>query len=110
MLVEVLGHAEWIMFALVLANQAGAPFAAPRRSRWERWLRTGDVNIGVAVAGATGASLCADLGWYTVGRWRGHRALRRSGASRGTRVRSTTPSALLAHDRVFQLGARFCPS
>jgi membrane protein DedA with SNARE-associated domain len=112
MLAEVLGHAEWIMFALVLANQAGVPvFAAPALLAVGALAWTGDVNVGVAVAGAMGASLCADLGWYTVGRWRGHWALAAlERLSRGTRALVDDAQRLfLAHDRAFQLGARFLP-
>jgi membrane protein DedA with SNARE-associated domain len=60
---------------------------------------------------AVGASLCADLAWYSVGRRRGRwalAALRRF--SRGTRVFIADAERLFrAHDRAFQLGARFLP-
>jgi membrane protein DedA with SNARE-associated domain len=105
-------HAEWIVFALILANQAGIPvFAAPALLAVGALTWTGDVNVGVALAGAMGASLCADLGWFTVGRWRGHwalAALRR--LSRATRAFVDDAQRLfVAHDRAFQLGARFLP-
>ena len=112
MLAGVLDHVEWIMFALVFANQAGVPvFAAPALLAVGALAWTGDVNVGVAVAGAMGASLCADLGWYTVGRWRGHSALAAlERFSRGTRALVDDAQRLfLAHDRAFQLGARFLP-
>jgi membrane protein DedA with SNARE-associated domain len=112
MLAAVLDHTEWIMFALVLANQAGVPvFAAPALLAVGALAWTGDVNVGVVVTGAMGASLCADLGWYTVGRWRGHWALAAlERLSRGTRALVDDAQRLfLAHDRAFQLGARFLP-
>jgi membrane protein DedA with SNARE-associated domain len=112
MLAGLLDHAEWIVFALILANQAGVPvFAAPALLAVGALAWTGDVNVGVAVTGAMGASLCADLGWYTVGRWRGHSALAAlARLSRGTRAFVDDAQRLfLAHDRVFQLGARFLP-
>ena len=112
MLAGVLDHAEWIVFALILANQAGVPvFAAPALLAMGTLAWPGDVNVGVVLAGATGASLCADFGWYTVGRWRGHWALAALGRlSRGTRAFVDDAQRLfLAHDRAFQLGARFLP-
>jgi membrane protein DedA with SNARE-associated domain len=108
----MLDHAEWIVFALILANQAGVPvFAAPALLAVGALAWTGDVNVGLALAGAMGASLCADLGWYAVGRWRGHWALAALGRlSRGTRAFVGDAQRLfVAHDRAFQLGARFLP-
>jgi len=108
----MLDHAEWIVFALILANQAGIPvFAAPALLAVGALVWTGDVNVGVALAGAMGASVCADLGWYTVGRWRGHWALAALGRlSRGTRTFVDDAQRLfVAHDRAFQFGARFLP-
>src|SRR5262247_1066207 len=105
-------HAEWIVFALILANQAGIPvFAAPALLAVGALAWTGDVNVAIAITGAMGASLCADLGWYTVGRWRGHWALAALGRlSRGTGTLVDDAQRLfLAHDRAFQLGARFLP-
>jgi membrane protein DedA with SNARE-associated domain len=108
----MLDHAEWIVFALILANQAGIPvFAAPALLAVGALVWTGDVNVGVALAGTMAASLSADLGWYTVGRCRGHWALATLGRlSRGTRKFVDDAKRLfLAHDRAFQLGARFLP-
>jgi len=108
----MLDHAEWIVFALILANQAGIPvFAAPALLAVGALVWTGDVNVGVALAGAMAASLSADLGWYTVGRCRGRWALAALGRlSRGTRKFVDDAQRLfLAHDRAFQLGARFLP-
>jgi len=105
-------HAQWILFGLILANQAGVPvFAAPALLGVGALVWTGDVNVGVALAAAVGASLCADLGWYSVGRWRGHWAL--AGLKRLSRGASVfvddVQRLFLAHDRAFKLGARFLP-
>src|SRR5262245_42507217 len=112
MLAGLLDHAEWIVFALILANQAGIPvFAAPALLAVGALAWTGDVNVAIAIAGAMGASLCADLGWYTVGRWHGHwalAALGRLSRETGTLV-DDAQRLFLAHDRAFQLGARFLP-
>jgi membrane protein DedA with SNARE-associated domain len=110
--VGMLDYAQWVVFALILANQAGVPvFAAPALLGVGALAWTGDVNVGIALSGAVAASLGADLGWYSVGRWRGHRALaalRR--LSRGTRgFVDDAQRFFLAHDRAFQLGARFLP-
>jgi membrane protein DedA with SNARE-associated domain len=110
--VGILEHAQWLVFALILANQAGVPvFAAPALLGVGALAWTGDINVGVAVTGAVAASLCADLGWYCVGRWRGDRALavlgRLSGGRRG--LIDDAQRVFLAHDRAFQLGARFLP-
>jgi membrane protein DedA with SNARE-associated domain len=112
MFTGMLDHAQWVVFALILANQAGVPvFAAPALLGVGALAWTGDVNVGIAVTGAVAASLCADLGWYSVGRWRGHgalAALRR--LSRGTRgIVDDAQRLFVAHDRAFQLGARFLP-
>src|SRR5262245_21736627 len=112
MLAGLLDHAEWIVFALIFANQAGIPvFAAPALLAVGALAWTGDMNVAIAIAGATAASLCADLGWYTVGSWRGHWALAALGRlSRGTRAFVDDAQRLfLAHDRAFQFGARFLP-
>jgi membrane protein DedA with SNARE-associated domain len=110
--VGMLDYAQCVVFALILANQAGVPvFAAPALLGVGALAWTGDVNVGIALSGAVAASLGADLGWYSVGRWRGHRALaalRR--LSRGTRgFVDDAQRFFLAHDRAFQLGARFLP-
>ena len=112
MLAGLVDHAQWIVFALILANQAGVPvFAAPALLGVGALVWTGDANVVVAVTAAVGASLCADLGWYSVGRWRSHwalAALRR--LSRGTGEFVDDAQRLFrAHDRAFQLGARFLP-
>ena len=59
----MLNHAEWIVFALILANHAGIPlFAAPALLAFGALVSTGDVNVGIALAGAMAASLSAETG------------------------------------------------
>ena len=112
MLAGVMEHAQWIAFGLILANQAGVPvFAAPALLGVGALVWTGELNVALALATAVGASLCADLGWYSVGRWRGPWALAAlKRLSRGTsRFIDDAQRLFLAHDRAFQLGARFLP-
>jgi membrane protein DedA with SNARE-associated domain len=108
----MLEQVQWVVFAVILANQAGVPvFAAPALLAVGAVAWTGDVNAGMALAGAVAASLCADVAWYTVGRWRGQwavAALKR--LSRGSRgLVDDAQRLFLAHDRAVQLGARFLP-
>ena len=66
------GHLEWVLFGWVLANQGGVPLpVVPVLLAAGALAATGRVSIVETVAVAVGASLCADLGWYGVGRWRG---------------------------------------
>lgn len=103
---------QWLVCGLVFANQAGVPvFAAPALLGVGALLRTGDANVIVAVGGAVGASLCADLGWYSVGRWRGPWALAALGRlSRRTNLFvDDARRFFLAHDRACRLAVRFLP-
>lgn len=76
MVTGLLHHAQWAVFALILANQAGVPvFAAPALLGVGALAWIGDVNVGLVVIAAVAASLCADLIWYSVGRRRGPWAL-----------------------------------
>src|SRR5215475_7206505 len=112
MLTELLEHAEWVVFALILANQAGLPvFAAPALLGLGAMAAAASGNIVVMLPGAVGAALGADLIWYGLGRWRGGWAL-------GALGRLSRPTSgfvdhaqrlFLSHERAFQLGARFLP-
>jgi membrane protein DedA with SNARE-associated domain len=112
MLGEVLDHAEWIVFALVLANQAGVPvFAAPALLGVGALAVSGDVSVVSAATVAIGAALGADLAWYGLGRRRGGWALgafRRFPGRTGAFV-DHAQRLFLAYDRTFQMGARFLP-
>ena len=65
MLAGVLDHAQWVVLALILANQAGVPgFAVPALLGVGALAWTGGVNVGVAVVHALeypvgGATHCA---------------------------------------------------
>jgi membrane protein DedA with SNARE-associated domain len=112
MLAEILEHAGWIVFVLVLANQAGLPvFAAPALLGVGALAASGGTNVVIAATVAVGAALCADLLWYSLGWWRGIwtlAALRR--VSHGMSVVLNDAQRLfVAYDRAFQFGARFLP-
>jgi membrane protein DedA with SNARE-associated domain len=105
-------NGEWVLFFWVLANQAGVPIPAAPSLLAAGALASGSgPRFGLVLAIAVGAALCADLVWYTLGRWRGARAvstlfrlLRRPPASvdRVERV-------FLAHQRRFMWSGRFLP-
>ena len=112
MLAEILEHAGWIVFVLVLANQAGLPvFAAPALFGVGALAARGDANVVIGATVAVGAALCADLLWYSLGWWRGIwtlAALQRVSHSIGV-VLDDAQRLFVAYDRAFQLGARFLP-
>src|SRR6266849_3178332 len=69
-------YASWILFAWILANQGGVPVpVVPALLGAGALAGSGHLSIAVILAVAVGATLCADLGWYSLGRWRGARAL-----------------------------------
>lgn len=112
MLAGMLDNAEWVVLALILANQAGVPvFAAPALLGVGALAWNGDVNVAVALIGAVGAALCADLVWYGLGRWRGTWVLAvfRRLSPRTAVFVDDAQRLFLSHDRAFQLGARFLP-
>jgi membrane protein DedA with SNARE-associated domain len=112
MLTEIPDQAGWIVFVLVLANQAGVPvFAAPALLGVGVLAADGDPSVGVAVTVAVAAALCADLAWYGLGRWRGSWALAALGRLSGRTglFMDEARRLFLAHDRAAQLGARFLP-
>lgn len=112
MLAEVLNHVEWVVFVLIFANQAGIPvFATPALIGVGALAASGRVDVGVTATLAIAATLCADLGWYALGRWRGSWALAalRRVSRRTSGFVVDAERLFLAHDRAFQLGARFLP-
>lgn len=112
MLAEILNHAEWVVFVLIFANQAGLPvFAAPALIGVGALAASGHVDVGVTATVAVAATLCADLTWYGLGRWRGPWALAavRRFSRRTSVLVDDAERLFLAHDRAFQLGARFLP-
>jgi membrane protein DedA with SNARE-associated domain len=112
MLAEILNHAEWVVFVVIFANQAGLPvFAAPALIGVGALAANGHVDVGVTATVAVAATLCADLAWYGLGRWRGPWALAavRRFSRRTSMFVDDAERLFLAHDRAFQLGARFLP-
>jgi len=104
--------AEWALFVWVLANQGGVPIPVmPALVGAGALAGSGSLSVVVTLAVSVAAALCADLTWYLLGRWRGSRALDLL-TRRVPRARTHVQYAshlLLAHERVFQLGARFLP-
>jgi membrane protein DedA with SNARE-associated domain/rhodanese-related sulfurtransferase len=105
-------YASWILFAWILANQGGVPVpVVPALLGAGALAGSGRLSIAVILAVAVAATLCADLGWYSLGRWRGARALdvlRRVSPRAGKCVRHAE-HAFVGHARTFQLVARFLP-
>ena len=109
---EILNHVEWVVLVLIFANQAGVPvFATPALIGAGALAASGRVDVGVTVTLAVAATLCADLAWYALGRWRGSWALAalRRVSRRTSGFVGGAERLFVAHDRAFQLGARFLP-
>src|SRR5262245_48178548 len=76
MLEPIVRNAEWLLVVGVLANQAGVPLpVTPWLLAAGALAAQGHMSLIGLVAGGVGAALCADLGWYGLGRWRGTQAL-----------------------------------
>ena len=108
----IAAHAQWALFVWVLANQGGAPIPVSVALLGAGALAgSGSLSVAVTLAVSVAAALCADLTWYLLGRWRGSRAidlLTRLVPKARTYVQCAS-LLLLAHERVFQLIARFFP-
>lgn len=100
------------LFVWVLANQGGVPIPVGVALLGAGALAgSGGLSVGVTLAVSVVAALCADLTWYLLGRWRGSRAielLARLVPKARTHVQCAS-HLLFAHERAFQLGARFLP-
>jgi membrane protein DedA with SNARE-associated domain len=100
------------LFVWVLANQGGVPIPVGVALLGAGALAgSGGLSVGVILAVSVVAALCADLTWYLLGRWRGSRAielLARLVPKARTHVQCAS-HLLFAHERAFQLGARFLP-
>ncbi len=112
MLDPIVRNAEWLLFLGVLANQAGVPVpATPWLLAAGALAASGQVSLVALVAGGAGAALCADLGWYGLGRWRGAAAL--AGLLRALRQPPATVDRVVRVFRTHRLGfvwaARFLP-
>ena len=111
----IAAHAHWAELALfvwVLANQGGMPIpVVPVLLGAGALAGRGSLSVVVTLAVSVAAALCADLTWYLLGRWRGSQALdllTRLVPNARTHVQCAS-DLLFAHERVFQLGARFFP-
>ena len=109
---SIVRNAEWLLFAGVLANQAGVPVpVAPWLLAAGMLVASGHLSPVVVVAGAVVASLGADLVWYGLGRWRGEQAL--TGLLRLMRQPPATVGRVTRVFRGHQIGfmwsARFLP-
>ena len=108
----MLDHLEWLLFAWVLANQAGLPVpVVPALLGAGAVAGSARLSLSRIIVVAMGASLSADLMWYGLGRWRGALVLR-------ILTRFAPPARLLirrarrvflAHVSAFRFGARFLP-
>ena len=111
----IAAHVHWAELALfvwILANQGGVPIpAVPALLGAGALAGSGGLSAVVILAVSVAATLCADLTWYLLGRWRGSQALdllTRLVPKARTHVECAS-HFLLAHERMFQLGARFLP-
>src|SRR6185503_3647195 len=69
-------HGAAVLFAAVFVEQMGVPLpAAPWLLAAGALAATGKINWLVAITAATFASVLADLFWFYLGRYRGHRVL-----------------------------------
>jgi membrane protein DedA with SNARE-associated domain len=104
-------HVAWALFLWVLGNQAGAPVPVGPALLAAGALAHSNFDLMTTVTVVVGAALCADLAWYSVGRWRGAQVLGRLRLRfewLSTRIdRATNLST--AHEVVFLVGARFLP-
>ncbi|HKA62496.1 MAG TPA: rhodanese-like domain-containing protein [Methylomirabilota bacterium] len=105
-------HAEWVLFGWVLANQGGVPLpAVPVLLAAGALGARGRMSVVEVVALTVVASLCADVGWYGLGRWRGAGVLTLLGrlAPRAGAFVRRAQDGFLAHGALFHTSARFLP-
>jgi membrane protein DedA with SNARE-associated domain/rhodanese-related sulfurtransferase len=108
----ILDHVEWVLFGWVLANQSGVPVpVVPGLLAAGALAASGQVSIVEIFTVAVVATLCADLGWYGLGRWRGAGVLALLGrlSPRAKALVRRAQDGFLAHAAKFQVTARFLP-
>lgn len=108
----ILDHVEWVLFGWVLANQGGVPVpVVPGLMAAGALAASGRLSVVGALAIAVAATLCADLGWYAMGRWRGMGVLALVGRllPRARALVRRAQDGFVAHAVRFQLSARFLP-
>lgn len=101
-----------VLFAWVLANQAGVPVpVAPWLLAAGALASTGGLSFPLVLASAVGAAFSADLLWYGLGRWRGTQAL--TACVRLLRLPRASVDQVehvfRTHQRRFVWSARFLP-
>ena len=108
----VLAHAQWLLFAWVVGNQAGVPLTVvPALLGAGALAGNGRRSLAATIAITVVASVGADLSWYALGRWWGPRLLSVFGqdpSGSGTLVQRAG-QACVSHLGAFQLSARFLP-
>ena len=103
-------HAPVILFLWVLGNQAGVPLPVVPAILAVGALARGPDDFAAILTVVVGAAVCADLVWYTVGRWRGRRVLTWFGRFRSARRAMDRMAKLSPVRRALVLvGARFLP-
>jgi membrane protein DedA with SNARE-associated domain/rhodanese-related sulfurtransferase len=105
-------YASCILFAWILANQGGVPVpVVPALLAAGALAGDGRLSIAAILTVSVGATLCADLAWYSLGRWRGARALDVLGriSPRAGKYVRHAQHVFIGHARMFQFGARFLP-
>jgi len=105
-------HAGWVLFVWVFANQGGVPVpVVPSLVAAGALAGRGGPSWAVMLVAAGTAAIGADMVWYSVGRWRGARAL--SVLCRLLHRPSTCAEhvehAFRAHEVGFQFWAKFLP-
>jgi membrane protein DedA with SNARE-associated domain len=108
----IVENAGWVLFTWIFVNQAGLPVpAAPALLGVGMLAESGRLSVTTTVALAVAATLCADLVWYGLGRWRGAEILGSIARLSPTARRSVQrgQSFFLDHQRAFRCGARFLP-
>jgi membrane protein DedA with SNARE-associated domain len=104
-------HTAWVLFLWVLGNQAGAPIPVTPAILAAGALAHSHFEFMTVLAVVVGAALCADVAWYSVGRWRGAqvlRPLRLRFEWVSTRIERAA-NLSMAHEVVLRVGVRFLP-
>ncbi len=108
----LIDHGGPVLFAVVLAEQAGLPLpSAPWLLAAGALSASGGLSLLVAIAVTTAACLIADSVWFYVGRWGGDRVLRlfcRLSLSRHSCV-GRTKSLFVRHGKPGLFVAKFLP-
>ena len=72
----IVENAQWVLFTWIMANQGGVPVpVVPALFAVGALIASGRLSVVTTMAVAVGATLCADLIWYSLARWRGTRTL-----------------------------------